>query len=52
VCERVVKHEIYSRRADAERQVRVVGPSARLSWCRNLKCFEKKIDWKTVAVID
>ena len=52
VCERVVHNERYSRRSDAERQVRAVGSSARLAWCRNLKCWDKPIRWDAVAVIE
>ena len=53
VCARVTKHEIYSRREDADRQVRSVGQAAApaMAWCRNLRCWDKTIEWKTTAEI-
>lgn len=53
VCTRVTARAIYSRREDADRQVRSVGQVAAptLSWCRNLRCWDKQIEWKTVAEI-
>ncbi len=53
VCTRHPARLITSRREDASRQVRAVGQGAAptLAWCRGLRCWDKTIEWKTVAEI-
>lgn len=52
VCAREPRSEILTRRSDAERKVRDVGPGARLLSCRGLRCSEVRVTWSQVAEIE
>lgn len=49
ICRPEVQIERIASRNHAERRIKEIGPGARLRFCKGLKCWDKKISWKTTV---
>lgn len=53
LCRLVPQSERVGHRAEAERRLRELGPAAhpRLRWCRQMRCWERRVSWKSALEV-
>lgn len=52
ICQRQPSHSFAGHATEAVRQLKALGPGARLFACRNLRCQEREVRWSTVLEVD